>query len=94
MQKKDIEALAILARLNVSDEEMNRLLKDMDGILEYVKQVEEAPVPNLVPSFDHVNIAREDVATDTPEQYIDAILDEMPKRQGALLEVQRILGGE
>jgi aspartyl-tRNA(Asn)/glutamyl-tRNA(Gln) amidotransferase subunit C len=94
MQKKDIEDLATLARLNVSDEEMNRFLKDMDGILEYVKQVEEAPMPNTVPSFEHVNIAREDIATDTPEQYVDAILDEMPKRQGTFLEVQRILGGE
>lgn len=94
MQKKDIEDLAILARLKIGEEEMTRLLKDMESILGYVKQVEEAPMSEVVQMYDHTNIGREDVATETPERYTDALLDEMPKRQGNYLEVKRILGGE
>ncbi len=89
-----MEDLATLARLKIGEEEMTRLLKDMESILGYVKQVEEAPITEFVQTFDHINVSREDVATETPEQYTDALLDEMPKRQGAFLEVKRILGGE
>ena len=44
MDIKDVENLAELARLELSMEEKEAMLKDMDSILEYVKQVEEIKI--------------------------------------------------
>lgn len=45
MEIKDVENLAALARIELTEEEKNELLHDMDSILGYVKQIEEIKVP-------------------------------------------------
>ena len=41
MEIKDVEKLAELAKIELTEEEKIRLIKDMDSILDYVKQIEE-----------------------------------------------------
>ena len=61
MQIKDIENLAELAKIELNDTEKQVLLKDMDGILAYVKQVEELKIPDTKTNFSLYNTWREDL---------------------------------
>ncbi|KKP88196.1 MAG: asparaginyl/glutamyl-tRNA amidotransferase subunit C, partial [Candidatus Nomurabacteria bacterium GW2011_GWC2_35_8] len=44
MDIKDVENLAQLARIELTEEEKKELLSDMDSILSYVKQIEEMKI--------------------------------------------------
>lgn len=62
---KEIEHLAKLARLNLSDEEKSRLSGEMSGILDFAQKLSELDVSNISPTM-HMgtssNVFREDVA--------------------------------
>ena len=45
MTIEDVENLAELAKLELTDNEKEKILKDMEGILSYVKQIEEVNLP-------------------------------------------------
>jgi len=61
MDIKDVENLAELARLELSHEEKEAMLKDMDNILDYVKQVEELKIPDTKENYSLYNVWREDL---------------------------------
>ena len=61
---KEIEHLATLSRLNLTDEEKNRLTDEMSGILEFANTLQNADLENVSPML-HIgassNVFREDV---------------------------------
>lgn len=61
--RQTIEHVANLARLNLTEEEKERLTKEMAGILEYVDKLDELDTSDVVPK-EHVipirNVFRED----------------------------------
>ena len=60
MDIKDIENLAELSKIELSDTENKTLLKDLDGILAYVKQIGEVKVPDSAIEYTNTNVWRED----------------------------------
>ena len=60
MNIEDIEKLAELSKIELSEIEKDTLLKDLDGILAYVKQIESVDVPDVKEEYAHRNIWRED----------------------------------
>ena len=60
MDIKDVENLAELARIELSEDEKRAILKDMEGILAYVKVVEEVEVADIKPEYGLRNVWRED----------------------------------
>ncbi len=90
---KDIENLANLARIRLSDGEKERLVKDIDSILAYVDQIKAAPIGDLKPEAGMVkNVMRDDVAAPISEEDRQGILGEFPSREGDYLVVKKILG--
>lgn len=93
MTKEDILHLGTLARIKLSDEEVAVLEKEITAILEYVSAV-DAVVPDgsLEKKTGAVfNVFREDEITCEPGSYTEAILAEMPERDGQYLKVKKIL---
>ncbi|MFH1608897.1 MAG: Asp-tRNA(Asn)/Glu-tRNA(Gln) amidotransferase subunit GatC [Patescibacteria group bacterium] len=45
MQIKDIEKLADLAKIELTNKEKEDLVKDLDSVLDYVKQIESVDLP-------------------------------------------------
>ena len=90
MNIKDIENLASLARLELSEGEKETLLKDLDSILDYVKQVESLDSPEIKQEYEIHNIWREDEirARDFSR---DLILKQFPDSQDGFLKVKKIL---
>ena len=97
MQLADIKKLANLARIDMSEEEMQEIGESFDSILAYVGQVQELSNSNsqeLIGKpedyFLH-NVMREDVATNIAGQYTEKIMAEVPKTQDGFVKVKQIL---
>ena len=50
MERHDIEQLALLARLELTDEELGRFPREINSILEYVRQLEDVDVTGVEPT--------------------------------------------
>jgi len=90
MNIKDVENLAELARLELSAEEKKEILKDMEGILDYVRQIEEVKVPNMKVNYPLYNVWRED-KTEQRDFSKELIIEQFPDSQDGFLKVKKIL---
>jgi aspartyl-tRNA(Asn)/glutamyl-tRNA(Gln) amidotransferase subunit C len=90
MQIKDIENLAELAKIELNQTEKENLLKDMDSILDYVKQIESVQVSDIKLDYPNKNVWRED----EPEARVfshDLIISQFPDRHDGFVKVKKIL---
>ena len=89
--KDDVYKLASLARIELSEGEVDSLAKDIDSILGYVSQVTETTgdLEREVPKLR--NVMRDDVVTHTPNQYTEKLLANAPSRDRDFLKVKKIL---
>lgn len=88
---KEVEDLAELARLELTTEEKNGLLQDMQGILEYIGQIESAPKSDMSSEFAQRNIMREDENPHESGIYTERIIAQMPDSKDGFLKVKKIL---
>lgn len=89
MEIKDVENLAELARIELTEEEKQEILKDMGGILAYVGQIESLKV-EVTPEYKLFNAWREDKI----EKRIfskELIIKQFPDSQDGFLKVKKIL---
>jgi aspartyl-tRNA(Asn)/glutamyl-tRNA(Gln) amidotransferase subunit C len=90
MDIKDVENLAELSRLDLTDDEKTEILKDMKGILDYVKVIEGVEVKNVKPEYVVRNVWRED-KEEARDFSKDSILKQFPSNQDGFLKVKKIL---
>jgi aspartyl-tRNA(Asn)/glutamyl-tRNA(Gln) amidotransferase subunit C len=90
MKIEDVENLAALARIELSEEEKKELLSDMDSILGYVKQIEEVKVEGADAEYKVYNVWREDELREN-ESKKELITSQFPDSQGGFLKVKKIL---
>lgn len=93
MEKKDIEHLAKLARIALTDDEANALATDITSILGYVNEIRDITGAHVGekqvgPLY---NVMREDVEDKEPGMYTEALLSAAPERQGQYFKVKKIL---
>ena len=98
MELKDIQKLAELARIDMTEDEMVVLSKDFDSILAYVDQVREASgfltEEKENPKKEDLtlyNVMREDVVLNERGQFTEKIMQEVPETKGGFLKVKKIL---
>lgn len=97
MKREDIEHLASLARIRLTEEEKERLPAELSTIVEYVSVVSDIAGGDteVAPKVGAVhNVFRKDVATNEPEQFTKDIMAEMPETDGRFLKVKKILSTE
>jgi aspartyl-tRNA(Asn)/glutamyl-tRNA(Gln) amidotransferase subunit C len=90
MEIKDVESLAELAKIELSEEEKTKILSDMEGILSYVKQIEEVEVPDFIPEYNHKNQWREDAVREEDIDK-DSIVNQFPNSSDNFVKVKKIL---
>lgn len=90
---KEIEKLAELSRLELSQQEKEAFQKDMDSILGYVDQVKK--VSGSVSTEKKAglvhNVMREDKNPHESGIYTETLISASPKRDGNYLKVKKIL---
>ena len=90
MEIKDVENLAELARIELSEDEKRDLLSDMDSILGYIKQIEKIDVQHSVLNNANYNIWREDEII--PREFShELIVKQFPDSKNGFLKVKKIL---
>ena len=90
MNIKDVENLAELARIELTEEEKKEILSDMESILGYVKQIEEVKVEDVEANNEPYNVWREDVLE--PRDFSPQLIKEQfPDAQDGFLKVKKIL---
>ena len=90
MDIKDVENLAELARIELSEDEKKKILVDMGGILEYVKVIEGVKVDDVKTDYNLTNVWREDEIIKR-EFYHELIIGQFPDTQDGFLKVKKIL---
>jgi len=88
---KDIEKLAELARLKISDEEKKHLASEIESILTYVSQIKDAASRGTQEVSHHRNVMRLDSVYHESALFTEAILKEAPDREGDYIKVKKIL---
>ena len=95
MTLEEMKKLANLARVDMSDEEMEEIGDSFGPILSYVGQIKEVS-ESLDTNYQEVpdepiNIFREDIVTNKTGQYTDKILKQAPDTEDGFLKVKQIL---
>lgn len=90
---KDMDKLLTLARIEVTPEEKQKLTKDVESILGYVGDIQNAAVDiDTSPKPGEVrNVMREDTNPHESGAYTEKILAEAPSREGDYIAVKKIL---
>lgn len=89
---KDVEHLASLARVAVSDSEKEDLKNDLEEILSFVSQVKEATVDSLTPEIGtHYNIMRADERPHEVGIFTEDLISSAPLRKENHIVVKKIL---
>lgn len=90
---KDLENLANLARIKLTDEDKKSLVKEFDSILGYVDQLKKVDV-----SLDAEgrvgavkNVTRADVPAPVSAEDRERLLNEAPDREGDFIAVKKII---
>lgn len=93
LEIKDIEKLAKLARIKLTEEEKESFLKEIDPILGYVAQLKEvsSTVSGEKKAGEHRNIMREDSDPVSSGLNTDVIVANMPESQNNYLKVKKIM---
>ncbi|MBI4139151.1 Asp-tRNA(Asn)/Glu-tRNA(Gln) amidotransferase subunit GatC [Candidatus Uhrbacteria bacterium] len=92
ISREDIERLADLARLKLSDDEIRDAERDLDSILGYVGRLQKVQTAGLEP-FGLAPTEtgwRADEVSDCDDLTRELILSNFPSRKGALLNVPAV----
>lgn len=89
--KIDVRALAALARLDVSEAELERLEKELPNILEFVDTIQQAQVATTERIPVLRNVMREDGEPHESGMYTDAVLAQAPAVQANRLVVKQVV---
>ena len=92
IEVKDIEKLALLARIELKEEEKVKLAGEIGGILGYIDQLKNAVGVSVERMKDPVrNVMREDLEVHESGVYTDVLVVEFPKKEGNYLKTKKIL---
>jgi aspartyl-tRNA(Asn)/glutamyl-tRNA(Gln) amidotransferase subunit C len=94
LQRDDILKLAQLARLDLTDEEIDEYKSELSAILGYVEQLQSVDVGNLKPTNQVTgleNVYREDEIIDYGYDPKD-LLSNVPSVKDNQIKVKRVLG--
>ncbi|RAI15888.1 MAG: Asp-tRNA(Asn)/Glu-tRNA(Gln) amidotransferase subunit GatB [Candidatus Melainabacteria bacterium] len=88
---KDVEHVAKLARLELTEAEKEKFTKQLGDVLKYVEQMNEIDTTNVKPmahAFDIVNVMREDkvVSEETKEE----LMMNAPEEENGFFRVPKI----
>lgn len=90
-QKVDVKALAKLARLEVSDEELAKLEKEIPAILEFVETIQKASadVKEETPTLH--NVMRDDASPHESGIYTEDLLNAAPAKKDNQVVVKQVI---
>jgi len=93
LRREDVAKVANLARLSLTDSELNQFTEQLGQILEHANDIAALNLENVIPTahpFGLINVVREDVLRESLSRA--AVLDMAPDAQDGRFAVPRIMG--
>ncbi len=93
ISREDVAHVARLARLDLTEDELDRFAVQLGAVLEHAADVaalDTAGVPPTAHPFPIVNVLRDDVQRGSLDR--DEVLSQAPAAEGGRFRVPRILG--
>ncbi len=90
--KKDVEYVAQLSKLKFKEEEIEKFTGQLNGILEYVNQLnalDTQGVAETVHAVEMQNVLREDIITESLD--IEKVLKNAPDRENNCFKVPKVI---
>jgi aspartyl-tRNA(Asn)/glutamyl-tRNA(Gln) amidotransferase subunit C len=91
----DVQHVARLARLSLTEAEIARFVPQLESILDYVAMMDKLDVTNVEPMAHALplsNVLREDVVT--PSLPVEKVLQNAPETDGPFFKVPKVIGGD
>ena len=92
LSREEVQHIALLARLGLSEEEIEKFRIQLSNILEnfeILKQVDTSDLPPTAQSVDLQNVLRPDEPK--PSYPVKKILDNAPQREGDYFKTKAVL---
>ena len=92
ISREQVEHVAHLARLGLSDEETNRLQQQLSQILGHMQMIDRLDTSAIPPTAQVIplsSVMREDVPR--PSRPVEEILQNAPRREGPFFKVLPVL---
>ncbi len=92
LSKKDVEHVAVLARLGLSEEEKKLFTQQLSNILGFAETINKLPTEGIPPTSHSIplkNVFREDKVI--PCKDIESIVANAPEEESHMFRVPRIL---
>lgn len=94
LTKKEVDHLAMLARIGLSEEEKGKFADQISSILDYVSKLNEldtdAVLPTLQSGDTQANAGRKDMVLSSEPEVRKRMLEAMPGREGDLLKTKAV----
>jgi len=90
---EEVEQIADLARLSLTEEEKTMYAEQLSAVLDYVDLLSEVDTTNVEGTNQVTgleDIVREDVVQGCSDEQRSQIVSQFPKRKGNLLQVQSV----
>ena len=94
LSREEVEYVATLARLGLSDSEIARLQDQLSSILEHIAAIDRLDTDAIPPTAQVIamtNVMRPDEVTDSLPR--EAVLENAPRQAEGFFEVHAILSG-
>ena len=92
ISRQDVQHIALLARMRLSETELQQMAEQLSGILEHIGVLQEADISDVPPSASTLPPI-EDLRVDeaAPSYPVDALLANAPAREESYLRVKAVL---
>lgn len=94
LTKDDVRDIATLARIGVTDEEVNTYQKDLSSVLGYFEKLQEVDTKG-VEEIGHItgvtNVYRSDSVIEMDEKDKKAMMDSVPDKKDGYIKVKSVL---
>jgi len=94
LSKEEIQHIAKLARLELTDGELKKYGDQLSAVLNYIDQLKEVDVKGVEPTAQVTgleNVLREDKARDWDGEEIEEALADAPEREERFIKVKRVI---
>lgn len=95
LTKQDVEHIASLARLELTEEEKEKFTKELSSILDYFEQLKEVDTEKVEPTYQVTgleNVMRKDKVEGCEEEVRNDSLDQFPEKVKDFLKVKGVFG--
>lgn len=94
LSKKEVQHIAKLARLGLTEKEIKKYQKELSSILDYIEKLKEVDVSRISPtshSIEMENVIRSDEVKSAKSEVIKKIIEQAPETKEGFLKVKSIL---